>query len=354
MHRTTYTSLVAACLAISAAGQHDQGVGNYPLDESLFDMNPSGYSTLRFVGNMTSLSKADSAGNWHLKYPEYASGAVSTSKTRTGETQFLTFGAPGVVGLDSALRIDRGNVECGAGLGGGLVETLFLFETHDKLQLVRTRSQNTTGYPQYKGIPSASELCSLSEKVFEKKKNPGCGDVTFPKTTHDLATWNMGFENSQGVATSWNGTNRIKAYPSWVNPGVATLLYGAKLGYPFVPSSCLDAFNGNWFDVQHDKNTTSTWPNSNFTVGHWMTYHDDIDIDDAATWSVGLDGKWKGIPTAFDRSINEIVSVHPLETKKMTINARVEPYELKNTDGRVLKKEELFPQVPHFPKCHFQ
>ena len=350
MHRTTYTSLVAACLATSAAAQHDKGVGNYPLDESLFDMNPSGYSTLRFVGNMTSLSKADSAGNWHLKYPEYASGAVSTSKTRTGETQFLTFGAPGVVGLDSALRIDRGNVNCGAGLGGGLVETLFLFETHDKLQLVRTTSQNTTEYPQYEGIPSANELCSLSEKVFEKKKNPGCDDVTFPKTTHDLATWNMGFENSQGVATSWNGTNRINDPP-------AMLFYGAKLGYPFVPSSCLDAFNGNWFDVQHDKNTTSnssTWPNSSFTVGHWMTYHDDIDIDNAATWSVGLDGKWKGIPTAFDRSINEIVSVHPLNIKKMTINARVEPYELKNTDGRVLKKEELFPQVPHFPKCHFQ
>ena len=133
-----YTSLVAACLAISAAGQHDQGVGNYPLDESLFDMNPSGYSTLRFVGNMTSLSKSDSASNWHLKYPEYASGAVSTSKTRTGETQFLTFGAPGVVGLDSALRIDRGNVAAGGFAGGGPVETLFLFETHDKLQLVRT------------------------------------------------------------------------------------------------------------------------------------------------------------------------------------------------------------------------
>ena len=345
-----YTSLVAACLVISVTGQHDQVAGNYPLDKSLFDMNPSGYSTLRFVGNMTSLSKADSAGNWHLKYPEYASGAVSTSKTRTGETQFLTFGAPGVVGLDSALRIDRGNVECGAGLGGGLVETLFLFETHDKLQLVRTMSRNTTVRDVYQGIPSASELCSLSEKVFEKKKNPGCGDVTFPKTTHDLATWNMGFENSQGVATSWNGTNRIGGLEPY-DKLHAKLLYGAKLGYPFVPTSCLDAFNGNWFEVYRTNNTKSKWPNSNFTVGHWTTFRSDNSISDSVTWSVGLDGKWKGIPTAFDRSINEIVSVHPLETKKMTINARVEPYELKNTDGRVLKKEELFPQVPHFPKC---
>ena len=343
-----YTSLVAACLATSAAAQHDKGVGNYPLDESLFDMNPSGYSTLRLVGNMASLSKSDSANNYHLKYPEYASGAVSTSKTRTGETQFLTFGAPGVVGLDSALRIDRGNVECGAGLGGGLVETLFLFETHDKLQLVRTTSQNTTEYPQYEGIPSANELCSLSEKVFEKKKNPGCDDVTFPKTTHDLATWNMGFENSQGVATSWNGT-------SWNNDyNDATLFYGPKLGYPFVPSSCLDAFNGNYYNVIHNKNTTNTWPNSNFTEGHWSTYVSDNSAADQADWSVILDGKWKGIPTAFDRSINEYLSKHPLVNIQMTISARVEPYELKNTDGRVLKKVELFPQVPHFPKCHFQ
>ena len=389
MHHTLYT-LAAACLAIAmpATGQHvpeyrlrgtsgtstkqlgadpSTSVGNYPLE--ILTLDDSSF-TLRFFGTMTTASNSDSSGNWHLKNPQFTSGSVTSSKTRTGETQFVTFLLDEAIGGDpyNVVRIDRGNVNADG--RSGIVETLFLFETYDdKLTLVRTKAWDETVPAWNQGIPPASQLCSLSEKVFEKKKNPKCGDLTFPKTTYDLMTWNMGFENSQNVATNWNGSNWADYQDrGGDNTGYQdrsrTALHanakqelGEKLGYPFLSSACMPDFNGGMYDLKHGKNTTSKWPDSNVTVGHWSAEFETEGESDKTTWSVGLDGKWKGIPTAFQRS-SFVYDFNNMDRQQMTINAKVEPYELTDSDNKVLKKRELFPhqpqyskKLPHFPKC---
>ena len=345
MHHTSFKSLVAAGLILSATGQHvpESRLRGTPVGASItpsavpsngnYNLSkPSG--TLRFTGNFSSVSFENSTDNWHLKYPEYASTKTVSMKKRIGEVQFATFG---VVGYREAVRIDRGNVNArDASYFGQMMETVFVFQgdRDGDLRVVRTKPWDE-GTPAYQGVAPASELCSIDEKVYKEKKDPDCDYLTFPKTSFDLLSWNLGFEDSQTSQTRWAETQSSYRKKKKVS-------FGPTLGYPF--NGCF----GFYGDDMGRLNDTKI--EDGVTVGHWGGLVSSIGHEDSASWSIRLDGKWKGFPTAFEHSWS-YQEFEGMSGQQVSIEAAVEPYELKATNGKMLKTEELFPKNAHFPKC---
>ncbi len=365
MPRLTFTTLVAASLAASTMGQHvpEYRLRGSPvpdtatappvgLRDSTGDMGgdiklkSSLTGTVRFMGNMTVSDTQSSYYNRELTFPEYATAKAESIKKRTGEVQFVTFSLK----YDfNAIRIDRGNVN-GIGASGNIVETMFLFSELDGgVRIVRTKPWNIDR-PFETAIPPVSTLCSMDEKVFHKSKSKKDPPVVFPESTYDFLGWTMGFEDSPGVATSWRAKG---GFLDW-NEDTGGLPFDATLGYPFG----LDGVAFNSDEINRGKDTAAK---GGGVQGNWNAENSYNGYDESLEWSTHLDGKWQGLPTAFKhswQSYNNVIG----SSRKVSLEAVVEPYELKATSGDVLQAEDLFPiQNPHklspkrlfasFPKC---